>query len=70
MLTAPQTTELSHYFAIKTDLRSAALQGHAENFEFHINELQAMHTHTDNFRLRLACTATISEYQNKLAKTA
>lgn len=70
MLTASQSTELTHYFAIKTDLRGALSRGNAEDFEFHLNELFAMQAHTENERLRLACSATITEYRNGLAKIA
>jgi hypothetical protein len=66
MLTKRQSTELKHYFEIKRELNEAFRAGNAEDVEFHINELYAMHTHTESDRLRAACSATIREHRRPL----
>lgn len=57
-----RSTDLKHYFEIKSDLNRAARDERTEDVAHHVDELQILAKYCDSPRLERACAITIARY--------
>lgn len=62
-----RANENKQYFDIVTDIRTAVRDGIPSIVEYHLNELRAMHMHTEQPHLRQKCAKVLAQHDKALA---